>query len=327
MPAAVALPSGDRVFSLAVCQRINRRIQEEQQRVDPERHWLPSPVEQILPLTLYYEYLVPRLPYFRSMLLEGGPVVYPDAQSTNDHSWYSIDPAVHILRARRQLSRQRQLQQAVVQRAGGRWVDFDEDLIGWPYHSRQWVLWGRPETSASLHKSLYYSLLSQLVDLSKVSTVLDIGGGFGSLLSTVLTANARMCGYLVELPRLCFVAEYYLRRKLGDVALLHEDVPVDQARVSVVLPWMFDQLTTVPDLAINTQSFQHMAQANQEFYFSNLARLGVKQLFSVNREQATREGEAAFLPTARKHGYRLEKTLSLEPWSSRHPVHLLVLDS
>jgi putative sugar O-methyltransferase len=209
-------------------------------------------------------------------------------------------------------------------RAGVRRVDFNEDLIGWPYHSRRWLLWGRPKTAGSLHNSLYYSLLAHLVDLSRVSTVVDIGGGFGSLLGAVVAKQPHIRGYLVEMPYLCVVAGYYLGRKFGDVDLVDEEPAGGSARVSVMLPWLFDGLTSAPDLAINTMSFQHMAQANHEYYFSNLARLGVKKVFSVNREHDTREGEAPFMPTARKHGFRLDTTIALDPWSDKHRAHLFV---
>jgi putative sugar O-methyltransferase len=324
LKAAAAVTAPDRTFSKAVCERINQRIDRERRHWDAERTWLPSLVEQQRPLRLDHGYLEPRLPYFRTMLLEGGPVVYPDAQSVHDNSWFSIDPLKHIVRSHRDLSRLQRQHAAVLRRAGARRVDFDEDLIGWPYHSRRWLLWGKPKTAACLHNSLYYSLLAHLVDLTRVSTIVDIGGGFGSLLGAVLSKQPHIRGRLVEMPYLCAIASYYLGRKFGDVILADEEPADGSARVSVMLPWVFDTLTTAPDLAINTMSFQHMAQANHEYYFSNLARLGVKKVFSVNRELDTREGEAPFMPTARKYGFRLGTTLALDPWSGTHRAHLLV---
>ena len=324
MSAVFATPAEARVLSPAVCQRINRRIEDEQRHPNAERNWLPSLVEQQRPLRLSYEFMKPRLPYFRTMLLEGGPVQYPDCQVPTIPSWFSIDPLSHIVRSRRQLAGQRRVQEALLRRERVLRVHFDEDLIGWPYHSRRFVLWGQAETAANLNKSLYYSLLSHFVDLSRVSRVVDIGGGYGGLLSGILASHQHIEGCLIEMPYLCVVADYYLGRKFGEVSLVDDEPLSGQARVSVMLPWMFDRLTATLDLAINTMSFQHMAQANHEYYFSNLARLGVKQLFSVNREHGTREGEAPFLSTAYKYGYRLEKTITLDPWSAEHRVHLLV---
>ena len=193
--------------------------------------------------------------------------------------------------------------------------DFQEDLIGAPYHSRKFLIFGNPITEANLANSFYYALIARYADLSKASSILEIGGGFGGLMGRLGLRHPDKKLFLIELPRATVLAHYYLKTKLGDVSLhFDSSAAPKETRINVLFPWLLKQLKRPIDLVINTVSFQHMNAANHAFYFENLRRLNVPRIFSMNRIETYKKGESPYLETARKYGYEIEVEVPLAPW-------------
>lgn len=311
-------------------EEINRTIQREVESADAQRNWIPSYsasyIESSNDLLLAPEYLEPRLQFFRSMILaSGGPLRWPDCASFRHHSWFSMDPFKHLVRARLELTRIRKIYLATLRKLSAPWPVFEEDMIGTPYHSRRFLLFGKPITEANLAHSFYYGLIERFAAIEGANSVLEIGGGFGGLLGRIALRHPNKALYITELPRATLLSYFYLRTKLGKASLLYSPERMNQPRerASVLFPWMLDRLDINVDLAINTVSFQHMNAANHEFYFRNLRRLNAKQVFSLNRTSPYKRGESPYLDVAKRHGYSVETDVDVSPWHSG--IHLTIL--
>jgi putative sugar O-methyltransferase len=313
---------------------INEAIQKEIIGADPKNNWLPSYsasyVESANDMFLVGEFIEPRLPYFRALIFPGGgPLRYPDCPAYWQPSWFNRNPIKHLLKARIALAKIRSLYTETLKRHGIESLPhFEEDLIGAPYHSSEFLLFGKPITEANLANSFYYALVARYADLDKASSILEIGGGFGGLMGRIALKHPDKKLFLVELPRATVIACYYLKTKLHS-GHLHYDpasLPLNtSSRVNVMCPWILNHLDHTIDLVINTVSFQHMNAANHTFYFENLRRLEIPLIFSINRVETYKKGEDRYLEAAEKYGYETEAQLSLSPWSQNLFVNVLRL--
>jgi hypothetical protein len=123
-------------------------------------------------------------------------------------------------------------------------------------------------------------------------SVLEIGGGYGGLASTVMAANPRTSYVIVDLEETLFYSSVYLRNTFGpDRVVLCDQrqavsalepgkfYMVPQSQYAQVQGWKFD-------LAINQQSMQEMNQQQVDHYCDLLEN--VAQLFySCNLSQHT----------------------------------------
>ena len=319
------MPEKKHILPADAYESINNRIRSEVEANNQESSWLPSYVEQQTQLYLHPDYLEPRLPYFRTMLLQGGPIAWPDCQAVN-YGWYSTNPLGHQLRAFRVMRGYRANFRSILRKLHCPITDFDEDLIGYPYHTRKLLFYGKPETEANIRYSFYYGLLSKYVPLERVSAILEIGGGFGGLIGRIGQKWPEIRLYAVELPQMSILVFYYLKTKLGAQLVWQKPYDFNSYRVNVLLPWMLEDTDVPVDLAINTMSFQHMDKRNLHFYFTHLQKMGVKRIFSINRETAVNQGEVPYLDVMRNcSDYELEDKVPLEPWSRSHFIHLLRL--
>jgi len=101
--------------------------------------------------------------------------------------------------------------------------EFSESTVGNPIE--QFVFEGKTYSRSSLNYLLGLSLLKRHADLSKIKTVLEIGGGFGTLGEILGKAPLKGIKYIdLDIPPTQFAAEYYLREVFGTqrVASYHQ---------------------------------------------------------------------------------------------------------
>lgn len=286
--------------------------EEATKTFNPTCTWLPSVVERGNDMYLNPEYIEPRLPRFRSLLLrDGGPLEWPDCPAP-DKSWFMQKPMEHVRLAAADLSTLKNTLRSTAEKLTASWIAAPEDMVGDPF---AYEVDGRPETNSNLRNTLYVSLLLKELRLQEFSSLMDIGGGFGCLLGKIGESMPNLDLYLCDFPRMALMATYYLNNK-----------PSFQRRVGTtvaVFPWEYPTFERPVDVIVNTMSFQHMNEANLNYYFPHFQRLGVKAIFSVNRERGVKAGEvSSFMPVLERNGYRLDRRLSLEPWRSQHFLHI-----
>jgi putative sugar O-methyltransferase len=312
---------------------INETIRDEIGSAGEANTWLPSYsasyIESANDVFLVGDFIEPRLPSFRTLIFPGGgPLRYPDCPVYWKSSWFNKNPVKHLLNARIELAKIRSIYTQTLKRHGLSLPDFEEDLIGAPYHSRKFLVFGKPVTEANLANSFYYALIARYADLHRASSILEIGGGFGGLMGRIGLMHPDKKLFLVELPRATVLAYYYLKTKLHDAQLHHDPASLPShtsSRANVLFPWILNRLDQPIDLVINTFSFQHMNAANHRFYFENLRRLEVPFIFSINRLETYKKGESPYLDMAKKYGYETESQTSLAPWAPNAFLNLLRL--
>jgi putative sugar O-methyltransferase len=304
-------------------ETLNRRIGEEAQAAVPGRSWLPSKVESMNDFYLHPGVYISRLPHFRSMLMTGGGIHWPDCPVPG-YTWFSDeDLAGHLANAEKNIRGLRSTLESVLRKHDIPFVDFADDLIGAPY---AYPVDGRRETSANLHNAFFYSLARHLTfpRTGTPASVLDVGGGFGGLLAKFAEQHPAVRCDIVELPRMAVIAGYYLGQRFDAEIVDSEESPAS-ARVRSLMPWVFAAGRESYDLVLNTTSFQHMNAENQHFYFAKLAETDCRTLFSINRVRPTREGEHPFPEVAAAHGYAVAKSIQLVPWDEKLFAQVLVL--
>lgn len=137
---------------------------------------------------------------------------------------------------------------------------------------RTWKVWDRNSNSSALFTeqvsvsttsifNAYYASCIQGLVKQVGSRVVDIGGGYGHLAKELSSFCEQVS--LVELPANLPLAEEYLAGT--DVRVLHPSEDFDA------------------DIIVNTMSFQHMTQANLEYYTKKIVDSGAKAVYTVNR--------------------------------------------
>jgi putative sugar O-methyltransferase len=285
--------------------------------------WLPPPaMRRFFPLYVDAAHVDQRLPAFRSLLLQGVQLKWPDTPSPGS-PWYSTHPWSHPVKAWRELRRQQRRYAALLARRGEGWPGFVEDGIGQPYRSYSWLFLGSAETEANLRNNLYYGLLrAMLPQLDQVRSVLDLGGGFGGFVSVLAQRHPKMRLTLVELPFMCVMATYCLAQRCGGILSMGGWSPA--ARVQVLPPWQIDTMRDPVDLVINTLSFQHWSLDNFTYYGDHLQRLGRPPIWSFNRVVPRWAGEVPYLSVMSNLGYHSAKRDPVDSWLPDHEAHLLV---
>ncbi len=151
----------------------------------------------------------------------------------------------------------------------------------------------------------YAYYLSQIRKFSKINQseknfFVDIGGGYGGLSRVLKNFYPNSTIVIIELPELCFLANYFLFQcfknpKIGSYTDFKDKKNISQIDLKnydfVILPInslsKFDK--DIFDLSINTTSIGEMTSAMQEYYIDNIERITTKYFYSVNRAQKRTE--------------------------------------
>jgi putative sugar O-methyltransferase len=179
---------------------------------------------------------------------------------------------------------------------------FSESNVGNPIE--QFDFDGRRYSRSSLNYLLGLSLLKRYADLSKIKTVLEIGGGFGTLGEIIGKAPTEGIRYIdIDIPPINFVADYYLRTCFGSQRVLSGMDPSETnpihinslPQISVMCSWQLEYLVGEIDLFVNFISFQEMEPLVVANYIEKVSKLRPKFLLLRNLREGKRKrcGEAS----------------------------------
>jgi putative sugar O-methyltransferase len=171
-------------------------------------------------------------------------------------------------------------------------TDFSESTVGNPIE--QFSFNSNHYSRSALNYLLGLSLLKQHTDLSSINTVLEIGGGFGTLGEILGKAPKKGIRYIdVDIPPTHFAAEYYLKsvfdkNKVASFADLKDQSMINISNLpdfTVMCSWQLEKLKGNVDLFVNFISFQEMELEVVRNYLSQVNRLGAKWLLLRNMRE------------------------------------------
>ena len=174
---------------------------------------------------------------------------------------------------------------------------FSESDVGNPIE--QFDFDGRRYSRSALNYLLGLSLLKRYADLSKIKTVLEIGGGFGTLGEIIGKAPTKGIRYIdIDIPPTNFVADYYLRTCFGSQRVLSgvdprgtDPILINSLPdISVMCSWQLEYLVGEVDLFVNFISFQEMEPEVVENYITHVKRLNPKWLVLRNMKEGKQRG-------------------------------------
>jgi len=179
-------------------------------------------------------------------------------------------------------------------------TEFSESSIGSPIE--QYHFDGRSYSRSSLNYLLGLSLLKRHTDLSGIKTVLEIGGGFGTLGEILGKAPSKGLKYIdVDIPPTHFAAEYYLKENFGsqnvksfsDLEGQSEIEISDLPDFTVMCSWQLEKLKGKVDLFVNFISFQEMEPEVVENYLKEVTRLKARWLLLRNMREGKQKQMAS----------------------------------
>ena len=166
--------------------------------------------------------------------------------------------------------------------------DFSESDFGNPVE--QFEFDGRKFSRSSLNYLLGLQLLKQYLD-SDIHTVLEIGGGFGTLGEILAKSDIPKLRYIdIDIPPTSFVAEQYLKAALPQRTVTsymdtrnQDSIDIAQlADIAVLASWQLPKLHGQVDLFVNFISFQEMEPHIVKNYFQHVDRLNTKWILLRN---------------------------------------------
>jgi len=179
--------------------------------------------------------------------------------------------------------------------------NFSESDVGAPVE--QFEFEGRKYSRSSLNYLLGINFIKQHIEDIPVETVLEIGGGFGSLGEILLSDDRNNTFYInVDIPPTCLFSSYYLKEvfgnnKIADYLQLksNPNLSIKELRKeytgAVLCPWQLPDLSGEVDLFVNFISFQEMEPDVVQNYLEQVARLESKYILLRN----LREGKEVAL--------------------------------
>ena len=146
-------------------------------------------------------------------------------------------------------------------------VNLSESEIGRP--REQFFFEGKRYSRSFLNYLRGINFLKKCVTTERLKTILEIGGGYGSLGEILLKSDPEAFYVNVDIPPLAVVSTYYLTELLGREQVLSYDCArnmdsIDVAemkkkyRCAILCPWQLEKLRGEFDLFANFMSFQEM---------------------------------------------------------------------
>lgn len=156
---------------------------------------------------------------------------------------------------------------------------FSESQVGEPIE--QFEIEGKHYSRSALNYLTGLSFLKKYADFSRINTVMEIGGGFGTLGEIVhqILPNKRYID--IDIPPTLCCSTYYLQQVFGQDAVTTysntaklDHIQIDQLTAASVLPsWQIQQLQGKVDLFVNFISFQEMEPDIVQNYLYHVSRL------------------------------------------------------
>jgi putative sugar O-methyltransferase len=166
---------------------------------------------------------------------------------------------------------------------------FSESAVGAPVE--HFGFDGRNFSRSSLNYLLGLCFFKKHIGGEIPKTILEIGGGFGSLGEVLASSGISGLKYIdVDIPPTSFVAQYYLSEVLGseNVATFAktknlESIDIDNLpKASVLCSWQIEKLRGKVDLFVNFISFQEMEPHIVRNYLDHVIRLGTRWVLLRN---------------------------------------------
>lgn len=166
---------------------------------------------------------------------------------------------------------------------------FSESSAGEP--AEHFEFDGRRFSRSSLNYLLGMAMLKKHLDGDVPRTVLEIGGGFGTLGEVLSGAGIEGLRYIdIDIPPMNFVAQQYLTQVLGEENVATYAQTADQPSIDIrLLPmvstlcsWQIERLHGRVDLFVNFISFQEMEPHIVKNYLGHVARLGPRWILLRN---------------------------------------------
>lgn len=166
---------------------------------------------------------------------------------------------------------------------------FSESEVGSPIEHFEFG--GRKFSRSSLNYLLGLALLKKHLNGDVPRTVLEIGGGFGTLGEVLSTCGIDDLRYIdIDIPPTSFVAQHYLTEVLGRESVAtyeqtrtRQSIPVSSLPPAAVLcSWQIEQLVGKVDLFVNFISFQEMEPHIVRNYLGHVARLSTRWVLLRN---------------------------------------------
>jgi len=191
-----------------------------------------------------------------------------------------------------------------------------ESSIGKP--SQHYELNGKYYSRSMLNYLRGLTYLKKLVDTSKISRVLEIGGGYGTLGEIFLKSDFNKYFYLnIDIPPVAYVATRYLQAVFGenviaeytdtkDLSIIDISVLAESVNAAVLATWQIPKIVGEVDLFVNFFSFQEMEPENVKNYASFVTRCNPKYILLRNqrtgKQVASKSGQLGVMePTTREH--------------------------
>lgn len=128
---------------------------------------------------------------------------------------------------------------------------------------------------------------SKHIDFSKITSVFEIGGGFGSFAHSLMHIypNIKKYAYL-DIPPVIYVSTQYLKHFYPDAVMDFTQTRQNKTlgfssngerEIMAICPWQIEHLDTKIDLFWNSASFQEMSQDIVKNYIQHMDRLKTDQ--------------------------------------------------
>ena len=158
--------------------------------------------------------------------------------------------------------------------------EFSESEFGAPIE--QFEFNGRRFSRSSLNYLLGLALLKKHLNGEVPRTVLEIGGGFGTLGEILSKGSIEGLRYIdIDIPPMSFIAQHYLTEVLGEnnVATFTQTSSSNSIdinflpKAAVLCSWQIEKLKGKVDLFVNFISFQEMEPHIVKNYLGHVSRL------------------------------------------------------
>lgn len=152
-----------------------------------------------------------------------------------------------------------------------------------------------------LNYLLGLNFLKQNVDTSNLKTIMEIGGGFGTLGEILLKDNRNDIFYInADIPPVSFVSSYYLKKvfdseTIGDYEDLRDEDELiiddlkEKYKALNICSWQIPKLKGKIDLFVNFISFQEMEPEVVKNYCDHIDLLEPKYILLRNMEEGKRK--------------------------------------
>ena len=203
--------------------------------------------------------------------------------------------------------------------------ELSESLIGNPVDFYNFNV--KNYSRSFLNYLLGLNFLKNNVNTDNIKTVLEIGGGYGTLGEILLKSSPDIFYVNIDIPPVAAVSTFYLSKIFGEENVLsYEDsrnleiIDIEELRKKykciVLCPWQIDKLKGEFDLFVNFMSFQEMEPHIVRNYISIVEKHTSQYILLRNSQSgknlAKGKNDIGVLePTATEDMYKMFKEFSL----------------